>query len=92
MNFTTGSISLHIQPISSPSRSLRFGWTATTGTMIIPSPNRCGELVRHGDEADVWLVKHSEGQVHTLVNERNEERKVGEDTFWPWGSWNKIVG
>jgi hypothetical protein len=91
-SFTTGSVQFHVQPITSSSRSLRFGWSTTTGSVVIATEDRTGQLVRHGDHVDVWLVRETNKQEHTLVNERNEEQKVGEDTFWPWGAWQKVAG
>lgn len=90
----TGSIQLNIQPINTSPGRIRSNWTFTTGSTIIATEDRTGQIVRHGDQPDVWLVRETNKhkQEHTLVNEHNEERKVGEDTFWPWGVWQKIAG
>lgn len=90
--FTTGSI--QIQPFGSQSKKLKFGWTSMTGSTIIATPDRTGQIVRHSDDPDVWLVRESDRPNcwHIIVNERNEERRLGEDCFWSWGSWQKLAG
>lgn len=68
----------------------------TTGSFASwnPCEDRTGQLVRHGDQPEIYLVRESNVSdlVHTVVNERNEEQKVGEDTFHPWGAWRKVTG
>ena len=70
-------------------------WWSVTGSTIVVGPDRCGQLVRHADDSEVFLVRDStsdrSGCWHTLVDPSNQELTLTEEDFWPWGSWEKLT-
>ncbi len=85
----SGSIGLGALPASAG--NLRM---FSTGS-IVQSQDRTGQLVREG-EGEVWLVRdtgrYENGHQLVAVNEDGDERRVGEDQFWPFGPWRKVGG
>jgi hypothetical protein len=87
-------IQISFAPIHCPPRRLKATWSVT-GSTIVMGPDRTGQLVRHADDSEVFLVRETasdeSGRWHTLVDPSNQELNLTEEDFWPWGSWENLV-